>query len=175
MKNLNDEILNKYIDGELDHKTVNEVNELLLRSEKYKTKLQLLQSVHDELKKIKEEETSLDFTSKVMSKIKKKVKTRAKDKYFILSISTIFILTSLAIIIYILNALIKNVSTNSSSINMWDDYINFITANLQLLRSFLSPNNISVIGSIFSFGIIIIGYIFFENLRTSKRRLSRQP
>ena len=55
MNKLSDEILNKYIDGELDHSSLLHVNEVLSNSLDDKKRLQALLVIHNELKKIKED------------------------------------------------------------------------------------------------------------------------
>ncbi len=59
MNRLSDEILNKYIDGELDYKTLNEVEAILKESEADREILKVLLRVHNELKGIKEIEVNV--------------------------------------------------------------------------------------------------------------------
>ena len=67
MKKLSDEILNKYIDGELDRTSAIQVNEILSSSVEDKKNYQSLLTVHNELKKIKEELVEDNFTHRVMN------------------------------------------------------------------------------------------------------------
>ncbi len=173
MIQLNDEILNQYIDGELNQAALIEVKELLKKSDDGRRRLAALQRVHGELGKIKIYETGADFTSLLMAKIRKNAISIKKDRYFVFSISTIFMIISLAIIGYVFTIAVGSSSSGSMSTNSIDYYINYFTNALETVRNILSAKNISIIGSIFSFGIIITGYIFFENLRHAKRRLSR--
>ena len=173
MIELTDEILNKYIDGELDSGVMMQVQEQLKNSEIDKKRLAILQAIHKELKKIETIEVKNDFTSLVMDKLIRKVKAKKKDRLFIFSISSIFLVSSLAIIVYSL-VLIAGSSTggNADSQNI-NNYINYFVHILTSVKNLLTSQNISIIGSIFSFGLLITGYFFFENLRQSKRRLSK--
>jgi len=51
MNLLSDEILNKYIDGDLDYASLKHVNEVLSSSVEDKKRLQALLAVHNQLKK----------------------------------------------------------------------------------------------------------------------------
>ncbi len=174
MIQLSDEILNKFIDGELDQATMNEVRQQLKNSEADTQKLSALQNVHRELGNLKLYEVSNDFTSKLLFKLKKNAKASRKDRFFIFSISSIFIIGSLIIIGLILSAIAgKSSGAETVTLNI-DNYVNYFASAIESIRVFLNAKNISIIGSIFSFGIIISGYVFFENLRQTKRRLSKQ-
>lgn len=173
MIQLSDEILNKYIDGELDQLSLNEVKEQLRNSGEYRKRLAALQQVNSELGRLKVFETSGDFTSKLIDKLRKNSLTVKKDRFFVFSISTIFMIFCLAVIGYIFAIAVSSAGSGSTSANAIDSYINYFTGILESIRDILSAKNISIIGSVFSFGIIITGYIFFENLRQTKRRLSK--
>ena len=173
MIELTDEILNKYIDGELERDIMQQIREQLKNSEIDKKRFITLQAIHNELKKIKEIEVKKDFTSLVMAKLVKKVRSRKKDKLFIFSISSIFVVCSLAIIGYLIVTVVgSNVGGNAANQNV-DNYVNFFVQMFSSVKELLTAKNISIIGSVFSFGLLITGYFFFENLRQSKRRLSK--
>ncbi len=173
MIQLSDEILNKYIDGELEQSMLVEIREQLKDSEKDRRRLAALQTVHRELANLKSYEVSNDFTAKIMFKLRKNVMVTKKDRYFIFSVSSIFIIISLIIIGYMLAWTVSQNSGPNSLTNNIDNYANYFVNVFSSIKSFLTAKNISIIGSIFSFGIIISGYIFFENLRQTKRRLSK--
>jgi len=172
MMKLTDEILNKYIDGELDQKTLNEVREILRISEEDMKRLKALQFVHQGLKNMKEDEVSSDFTQLVMSKLQRKVKVKKEDRFFIFSISSVFVGLSLIIIGYVIYSF--DFGTQSPGpvqfiTNLSDTFESWIIS----LRTFLNSVNTSVIGSIFSFVIIISAYFLFENFKHTKEQLSK--
>ncbi len=172
MIQLSDEILNKYIDGELEQSVLNEVREQLKNSEEDRRILAALQQVHSELGKLKVYEPRFDFTARVMAHIRKSAVKARKDRYFIFSISTIFILICLALIGYVFVLSVSSGSGGTSTYSI-DSYISSLTNFLESFINILSTKNVSIVGSIFSFGIIITGYIFFENLRHTKRKLGK--
>ena len=173
MIELTDDILNKYIDDDLNIDVVKQIHEQLNNSEIDRKRLTALQAIHNELKQIKTIEVKNNFTSTVMAKLLKKVKAKKKDRYFIFSISSIFVLSSLAIIGYLLITVVgSNSGGNAASQNL-DNYVNYFIRFLSSLKELFTAKNISIIGSIISLGLLITGYFFFENLRQSKRRLSK--
>jgi hypothetical protein len=173
MIELNDEILNKYIDGELDQAVLNEVREQLKHSEFDRLRLSMLQRVHNELSKLEAFEVSKNFTSAIMSKLQKKAKVAWKDKFFILSISSIFLVIILSILGYVLIMSISQASSGPQNAENIKGYVNVITNLSATIKAVMTPKNISIFGSILSFGIIITGYLFFENQRQTKRNLSK--
>ena len=168
MNRLSDEILNKYIDGELDFETLNEVKKILKESGPDRKNLKALLKVHDELKRIKVFEVSENFTLNVMRKIAVKFKPKKADKYFILSISSFFIMLSLAIIGVAIALIVNTPSETSSS----EQILGFLASSLDsfslFIRKIFSGSGISIFGSIISFGILITAYFFFEGQKHIK-------
>lgn len=163
MNRLSNEILNKYIDGELDYETLNEVKAILKESEPDRENFKALLKVHDELKRIKEFEVSANFTSNVMHKIALKFKPKKSDKYFILSISSFFVLLSLAIIGVAIALIVNSPSQTSSS----EQLLGYLVSSLEnfsiFIRKIFSGSGMSIFGSIISLGILVTAYFFFES------------
>ena len=59
---ITDEILNKYLDGELNREEADQVKREILESMELKKKLNALKLIHDNLYKIKKDEVSQGFT-----------------------------------------------------------------------------------------------------------------
>jgi len=173
MIELTDEILNKYIDGELEIDIIQQIREQLKNSEFDNKRFIALQAVHNELKKIKEIEIKKDFTSLVMAKLVKRVKSGKKDRIFIFSISSVFVIICLAIVSYLLISFSGADTGGNAASQSIDNYVNYFVQMFSSVKELLTAKNISIIGSVFSFGLLITGYFFFENLRQSKRRLSK--
>jgi hypothetical protein len=163
MNRLSDEILNKYIDGELDYETLNEVKAILKESQADRENLRVLMKVHNELQGIKEFKVSEKFTSGVMSKIASKFKPKKADKYFIISISSFFILLSLAVIGVVIALLVNSPEQTSST----EQFLGYLVSSLEsfsiFIRKIFNGSGISIFGSIISLGLIISAYFFFES------------
>jgi hypothetical protein len=163
MNRLSDEILNKYIDGELDSKTLNEVKTILKESEPDRENLKVLLKVHNELKEIKELNVSESFTSGVMHKIAVKFKPRKADRYFIMSIASFFILLSLAILGIAIALMINSPEQSASSEQVLGHLVSSFEGIAVYIRKFFKGSEISIFGSVISLGILISAYFFFES------------
>ena len=71
MTHITDEILNKYLDSELNKEEAEQVKSALRNSEELQRKFNSLNLVHDKLSILKEDEVSAGFTEKLMKKITK--------------------------------------------------------------------------------------------------------
>ncbi|MDR3627972.1 MAG: hypothetical protein P4L45_14105 [Ignavibacteriaceae bacterium] len=173
MIELNDEILNKYLDGELNGTELNEIRERLKNSEHDRLRLAMLQKVHSELGRLEAFKLPDDFTSLVMSKVQKEAKYAQKDRFFVFSVFSVFFIIIAGIIGYLLVLSIHSTGGSTQDVQNFNNYVNFVTVLSGSIKELMTPKNISVIGSILSFGVIISGYLFFENQRQSRRNLSK--
>jgi anti-sigma factor RsiW len=167
MIELNDDLLNKYIDGELDREMMQQVKVKLESSHQDMMKYRMLLSVHNELKKIPPEEVSSSFTSNLMLKVQRSLKSKREQNFFIVSVLSLFFLICIGIIGYLLANYIFTAQPNSS------DVVTRFTVRsedfITLLKNFFSKGNISIIGSVFSFILLVSGYFFYDSLKHSKQ------
>ncbi|HEY4754870.1 MAG TPA: hypothetical protein VIH28_02330 [Ignavibacteriaceae bacterium] len=173
MNKLSDEILNKYIDGELDHTSLKYVNEVLSSSIEDKKRLQALLAVHSELKKIKENQVAESFTNLVMKKLKVRNKAFKEQRHFIYAISSIFVTVLLVIIGLIIYYGVNQSGGTQTSQTYTQVIISFFRLIASGIAQIFTPRGISVFGSIISLGILISGYFFFENLKASKQKVRK--
>ncbi|RPI75620.1 MAG: hypothetical protein EHM47_02115 [Ignavibacteriales bacterium] len=166
MKELNDDMLNKYIDGELDKELMQEIKIELASSSEAMLRYKMLLSVDNGLRKMPAERLSSDFTSNLMLKIQKSLKSKKEQNFFIISILSLFLFISVGIIGYLLANYIFSVEPGST------DIFTQLTEPSESLKTFLknffSKGNVSIIGSIFSFILLISGYFFYESLKHSR-------
>jgi anti-sigma factor RsiW len=172
MNLLTDEILNEYLDGNLDEQKRIEVEKLLASSENDRKRFSALKIIHGELSQIKEDETREDFTPLVISKLGKKFELPHHQKYFIFIIASIFILISVGIVAYITTAIISSSAPQTESFQVTETVHQLSNGLIYELKKIFSSKNLSLIGLIFSLGIMISGYFFFENQKRNKANLS---
>lgn len=170
MKKIHDEILNRYIDGELSSEEKRRVEDRLLTDKEFSLRLSALNRIHNELRKMKEDEVSSAFTQKVMQRISKKYKVPKEQKLFItIIISFIGILCSLIVGYILINIAAELSETVTSGTT---ETVNSYSQNLvQPIVNFLSGMNISVFGSILSIVLLVSGYFFFEMSKQTKTNL----
>jgi hypothetical protein len=172
MIELSDEILNKYIDGDLDSEELKQLKLILNASEEAKRRLYALQLIHNKLKNMPEQKTSPGFTSVLMKKIVKRRESKAQ-RYFIFSVSSVFILISLTIIGYLIS-IILTVSSEAHDSKIKISFpVHFLDDFIHAINSVLGSGNISLIGFVFSFIIIVTAYLFFDSHKHAKARLDK--
>jgi cytochrome b subunit of formate dehydrogenase len=173
MNKLSDDTLNKYIDGELDFASVQFVNDVLASSVDDKKRYEALLLIHNELKKIKEEHVSETFTNKVMQKLYSRKKAYRDQRKFLFVTLSIFI----SIIMIVIGLVIYSGLAQSGESKASQSYSEYIMQTIDSVTSAItqifSPKGMSIFGSIISLGILVSGYFFFENLKTSKQKIHK--
>jgi len=171
MNLLSDEILNKYLDGELNEYKLSEVEEILKISEADRKNFNALKLIHKELSLIKEYKVSPDFTVSVMRRLNKKFVLPKQQNYFILSITALLALICIGIIAYIISTIISSSPAITESLQISETVNRFGDGLVMELKKLFSGKNLSIIGSVFSLVILISGYFFFEQQKRSKINL----
>jgi anti-sigma factor RsiW len=172
MTGLTDEILNRYLDGELSPTELNEVREIFDSSEDARRRLYAMQLVHDGLKKYKVRKPSPAFTSVLMKKIVRRTEPKGQ-RYFIFSISSIFVLVSLAIIAYLASYIISTGQASSEGNNSVNTLLSLAERMVHGIKTLFTAGNVSLIGFIFSFAIIISAWFFFDSHRQARTKLTK--
>ncbi len=173
MKKLSDELLNKYIDGELGGKSLEEVKEILKTSEEDLKNFHELQAIDKELKEIKEYRVRDNFTSVLMKRIQATAKAKQQDKKFIAFISSIFLALSLGVIGFAFYLLLPDLSISGTANQNVDWFMNYFIKPTMSVSKLINSQGISIIGSVFSLGLLITGYFFFEGQKSNKRRMNK--
>jgi hypothetical protein len=172
MIQITDEILNKYLDGELSVEEVKQVKSALLNSDELQRKYSALKLVHNGLSSIKEDVVSSGFTEKLMKQLVTRSTVPKQQKYFIASVVTFISILCLVIFGFSISAII---SATSSSIDepksVFDSVSNLSGGMVEALQQLFSGAGLSIIGSIFSIIVLISGYFFFEMQKRTKADL----
>ncbi len=172
MIDFNDELLNRYLDDELDFKERTELEKYLNENKSARKRFNSLKLVHSNLIQMREDSPSVNFTDKVMMSISRKSKSKSGQKYFIISISSFIVLLCMLIFGFLLTNILGSTSTSgmdSQSLNTFNNLTNLFISEIKKL---FSGQGLSIFGSILSLGIIISGYIFFEKQKHTKAHLS---
>lgn len=174
MIKITDEILNKYLDGELSREEIREVDQLINASPDLQKKYNGLKLVHEKLSDLKEDEVSAGFTEILMKKIStKKFVIPKQQKYFIASVATFITILCLVIFGFSISAVISSTSSSiPDSGSVFDSIPNLSEGIVSTIKQLFSGTGLSIIGSIFSIIVLISGYFFFEMQKRSKANLS---
>ncbi len=172
MIKLTDEILNKFIDGDLNEKIYLDVQKQLNNSPEDFRKFKELKKIHLELMRIKEDEISVGFTEKVMEKVRRKAKAKQLDKYFIFSIST-FIMLIIFVLVGIMLSQIINISGASTAVSVGDHIANYASRFSSILYNIFDAKSISIFGMVISLGLVISVFAIYDSHKKAKDSLSK--
>ncbi len=168
MNNINDELLNKYLDDELNQDEKVLVKISIESSLEVKKRYEALLKAHSLLNSIKEESTSIDFTKLVMKKLNNKSVVAQQQKYFLLSILSLLGLIILGITGYVLYQVISSIQPIQSS--------EVVTTYAKDLGDYVSnlfgQKNLTIFGSVLSFIMLISGYFLYDYQKHSKKNFS---
>lgn len=167
----NDDLLNKYLDGELSANEKIELENYLNENELARKRFNSLKSVHSFLFQINAESPSVNFTEKVMNAVQKKAKSRSSQKYFIISVSSFIVLLCMLIFGFVLANILNSPSVGGMDSQSVHTINNLSDSLIAEIKKLFSGQGLSIFGSILSLGIIISGYIFFEKQKHTKAHL----
>ena len=172
MSSINDEILNKYIDGELDFAEVEMVKNELEKDNMMVAKLQVLRMVDSSLRQMEVEHTSGNFTDNVMKAIsaaKKAVKP--KLNYFFVSIISIFSAGVIAVLVAAIRSYQKD--NSPSAITPYADKVKqMFSQNLTAIQSIFSNPGVILVISVLSLILLITAYFTFESHKNFTKKLN---
>ena len=95
-----------------------------------------------------------------MKKIQRSLQSNQEQKNFIIGILTVFILMCLIIAGFVGFEIIRNLNPgNTAGLR---DSIKYITSASGYFANIFNSRNISIIGGVFSFGLIISAWFFFD-------------
>ncbi len=168
MININDELLNRYIDGDLSQSEKDSIAKQLQTSPELQKKYNALLKVGAELKNIEEAGLTPNFTKIVMLKLAKKEKLAKQQKHFITFIISSLGLIVLAITGFILYQILNSIEASSANaiVTKYSEGIGYF------LTEIFSKKNISIFGSILSLVMLFSGYLIFEYQKQIKKKLS---
>jgi len=167
---MNDEILNRFIDGDLSATERDEVLRAVTSSPEWKKKYETLKKAHELLIAMKPEEVSNNFASLVMSKLNaQKLRARQQKNFLtiIISFFGIIILSITGFVFYNILLSVSQATETSSSITSLSSYVKDLTNLL------FSKNGTTIIGSALSLIMLVSGYFLFEYQKKMKSNLGR--
>jgi hypothetical protein len=160
MNILNDETLNKYLDGELSQEEIIEVERIVNSSPESKLRLMALKEVDRSLRNMTTPEVGFDITTVIMQRIQWNEKSKKKQKRFIIIVSSVFILLSLSIAGFLGFEIIRNYNPGSSK--TITDTVKYAKTVTDMITGFLNNTNMTIVGGVFSFGLLLSAYFFFD-------------
>jgi hypothetical protein len=168
---LTDEILNKYLDGELSSEELRELNLLIEEDPDALTTLKTHKFVDKTLSKIETESAPVGFTQRVMNIISAASSVKSKKFYFFRFVVSLFALLISGTIFFIINNLPEPEPESQTSLKIFDTASKFLNENLGSLSNLLNNNTLIMIGGILTIVLLISGYFVLESHKSFKQKL----
>ena len=168
MSDINDEILNRYLDNELSIEEKNFVKSDIEKSSVLKKRYEALLITHSLLKNIQPESTSIDFSKIVMQKIAKRGIIESQQKRFLLIILSFLGVVILGIVGYVFYQIFSTIQLSDSNETI-TTYSNTIG---DYFTQLFGKKNLSVLGSVLSFIMLVSGYFLYNYQRHLKKNFS---
>ncbi|MEW6507853.1 MAG: hypothetical protein AB1432_08935 [Bacteroidota bacterium] len=171
MKKITDEILNDYIDNQLDAASIKELKIDLEQNEEALKKLKALKAVDNSLRNISIIPAPEGFTSRLMNIIAKSSgKVASRVSYFFVSVIGFFTALLLTVMgfAYYSTSKTNPVIDNNKLLKNISDYVpEFVTS----LQNFFTNQNITAAGMILTILLLISGYYLLESHKEFKNNL----
>ncbi len=172
MNKLTDEILNKYIDGELDSSELDEMNAGLRKDDNFVTRLRALRTVHESLKQIETEHAPEGFTDRLMNLIVVKAKTvKHKVSYFFISVIGLLSIGILTVVLSIL-PLRQTGGPISVSSQFFNNAKTVANKNIAQLQKFLNDSSVIIVISVLLLILLFGAYFSADAHKNFKNRLN---
>ncbi|MGE5429806.1 MAG: anti-sigma factor family protein [Syntrophomonadaceae bacterium] len=176
MTHISDEILNKYIDNEIEGRELSELNEHLKFCASCLARLKAQRIVDQQLRRMETFQVSGDFTQNMMKKIERmSFSYKPKKSYFFRFIVALFLILTAGILTAAILAL-KASGPASSAEPAWYKTVIETAAGkfsnlLSSYNSLFTGRDFSVLGSGLAFIILVSIYIVYESFKGAKGRL----
>ncbi|HOI28251.1 MAG TPA: hypothetical protein PLZ15_00725 [Melioribacteraceae bacterium] len=171
MSNLTDDMLNDYIDNQLDSNSVNKLNRTIIEDPDTLKKLKALKSVDRSLREIPVTPAPEGFTAKLMNRILAHSKSVVpKINYFFISMISLLSVAIFAIMIVALSVIDKP-AEGSGRLSFLDYLLTWLRDNTPKLLGFFTNSNVTTIGLLLSLILLTSGYYVLESHKEFKNKL----
>ena len=171
MSRITDDMLNDYIDNELNSSSIDELKNNLNNDSEALNKLKALKIIDESLREMEVYPAPSNFTEKVMNSVLTHAKSlKPKLSYFFVSIVSIFFLTIVGISVFVINIAGKTKSTGKD-LQIVESVKKFIGENSGSVNSFLSNDKIVLVGGLLTIILFLAGIFVLDSHKSFKNKL----
>lgn len=171
MSNITDDMLNDYIDNQLDSNSIGKLNRMITEDPDTLKKLKALKSVDRSLREIPVTPAPEGFTIKLMNRILAHSKSAVpKVNYFFITMISLLSVAIISIMI-IAYSVIEKSEDKTGGISLLDSLLTWLRDNTPKLLSFFTNSNVTTIGLLLSLILITSGYYVLESHKEFKNKL----
>jgi predicted PurR-regulated permease PerM len=175
MKKISDELLNDYIDNQLDSKSLKEIADAVKIDAELLIRLTALKKVDTSLNEIEVIPAPDGFTNRIMKLIIAQSKIIIpKVSYFFVSVVSVFVtaIFSVSVVAFATLEKSQNLVKKNSLLQDGMQYLKEIISSLQI---YLSNDSILKIGLFLSIILLISGYFLLESHKNFRNKLNKLP
>ncbi|MCU7499836.1 MAG: anti-sigma factor family protein [Bacteroidota bacterium] len=176
MTHISDEVLNKYIDNELEGRELSELNEHLKFCTSCLSRLKALRMVDQQLRRIETFHVSADFTQNLMKKIEKiSFHYTPRKSYFFRFVVALFVILTAAMLAAVVITVKASAPAVASEPAWYKAILDTFSAKLSSVltgyNSLFTNRSFSIVGSGLAFIILVSIYIVYESFKGVKGRI----
>lgn len=168
MNKISNEIMNRYLDGELDYEERKAAEKLLTNSSKDKKEYLLLHRLDKNLRKMKSKRISQNFTSDLMDKLSVRTVRNRKQSRFILYIIASLLFPLLVLTGTVIYNIFSNYNFNTLDFPIINSINNIISIWYVKFSSYFPIIPLSVLWISFTFILSIAIYFLLDELYRSR-------
>lgn len=172
MKKLDDELLNKYIDGELDAETVEGLKKLISEDPEQLRILKAHKLVDETLARLEVHRAPVNFTDRMMKIIYENIETvKPKVNSFFIGIVAVFLAAIMGTLLYSLS-----IVSGSPASPRFSEYMNrgeSILKNFTTgFTTFIGSDSMTMLGGALTVILLVSGYFLFDSHKKFKNKLT---
>lgn len=173
MKRLTDEILNKYIDGELSRAELEEIEELINSNPEELDRLKTHKYVDQTLKELEVDTAPPGVAQRIMKRIYSEIPEKYKKNSFFRFMIGSFVTIIAVVLGYSLSLLPSGSDSESSTLIDSESIKDYSTKFYNEFTSFFSNDNLIYIGIFLTVIMLITAYFVHESHKSFKKKLER--
>lgn len=171
MKNVNDELLNRYIDGELSAQEINDLEKELAANSSLVDRLKALKMTETVLKGMEHESAPANIAQRIMQKIESVSSIKNQKPYFLYGIVVFIAFITIAAVGLVLSQLPPE-SEDALPIEPFIDKLTVaVSENVSVISEVLQNPTILLIGASLTLISLIAAYYLFDAHKSFKKRL----
>ncbi|MFZ1290179.1 MAG: hypothetical protein WAR79_08810 [Melioribacteraceae bacterium] len=170
MKNNFDELINKYLDNEIDSDELNTVNDLLKNNTEFKTKFITQKYIHENLNEIPLHSAPTNITELVMGKIISKLSIKTQKNYFFKGILAI-LLVFLFITLYFFFSLLGDLKIVQQTVSYIDYSKNYFQPIVTFFSKIIQNDIFRTLSGLLGLIILLSFYFSLNSFKDFKNRI----
>jgi len=170
MKNNFDELINKYLDSEIDSDELNTVNDLIKNNSEFKAKFLTQKYIHENLYEIPVNSAPANITELVMGKIISKLSVKTQKNLFfkgILAILLVFLLISL----YFFFSLLGDIKIVQQTVSYLDYTQNYFQPIFNFFSKVIKNDIFRTLSGLLGLIILLSFYFSLNSFKDFKNRI----